>query len=71
MSPILSKDFATHSILEAQRVKRRWELARSREASAYGMGGWSTLPQEGKEKITTMRKARERGGEKKRACTTS
>lgn len=67
----LSVDVATHDILEAQRVKRRWELARSREASAYGMGGWSTIPREGKEKITSMRKARERGREKKRACTAS
>jgi len=48
MSSSLSKDFATHEKIEAQRVKKRWELARSREANVYGMGGWSAFPQEGK-----------------------
>jgi hypothetical protein len=71
MSSNFSKDFAIHDRIEAQRVKKRWELARSREANAYGMGGWSAFPQERKEKITTMRKTKERGREQKGVCTTS
>ncbi|KAF7507598.1 hypothetical protein GJ744_010268 [Endocarpon pusillum] len=66
-----STNRATCNMLEAQRVKRRWELARSREASAYGMGGWSTLPPDDRKQLTSLRRARERGREKKRAYTAS
>lgn len=66
-----STNCATSDMLEAQRVKRRWELARSREAGAYGMGGWSTVPPDDKTQITSLRRARERGREKKRAYTAS
>ena len=66
-----STNCATYNILEAQRVKRRWELARSREASAYGMGGWCTVPLDDKQQITSLRRARGRGREKKRAYTAS
>jgi hypothetical protein len=68
VSSILSTESATHSILEAQRVKRRWELARSREASVYGMGGW-TVVSEDDTPITSMKKSRRRGREGSRACT--
>jgi hypothetical protein len=61
MSSSVSRDFATHEEIEAQRVKNRWEPARSREANAYGMGSWSAFPQEGRKKISTTRKAKERG----------
>jgi hypothetical protein len=60
MSSSVSKDFATHEEIEAQRVKKWWELARSREANAYGMGSWSAFPQEGRKNISTTRKAKER-----------
>jgi hypothetical protein len=70
-SSTLTTDFATHNILEAQRVERRWELARSREAGAYGMGGWSLIPEDGDAPITSMRKAVGRDREKKRACAAS
>ncbi len=71
ISSIPSTNFTTHNILEAQRVKRRWELARSREASAYGMGGWGTVPIDDEKQITSLRKAKERGREKERAYTSS
>jgi hypothetical protein len=68
ISSTLSTEFATHNLIEARRVKKRWELARSREARAYGIYRWTSITQT-KEGITSMSNARERGREKKRACT--
>jgi hypothetical protein len=70
ISSTLSSEFATHRVLESERIKRRWEMARSREATAYGMGGWGSI-QEDNGPVLGMRKARGRDKERKRACTAS
>lgn len=71
ISSTLSTEFTTRNMLEAQRVKKRWELARSREANVYGMGTWSTVPEESRKRTSNMRKARDGVIRKQRACTAS